>query len=107
MTAAYERKHLNYSELALESQEVGLRARVYPAEDGCQGFVCRSAVQLLCGAGGPGSNLRIIIEELAEDAKKRATGYGSWGKHNRWNQQPCKAAARGGGEMSPTFHCCV
>lgn len=41
MAAAHKRKHLKYSELVAECQEAGWRARVYPVEVGCRGFVGR------------------------------------------------------------------
>lgn len=37
MTAAYDRKHLKYSELAAGCQGAGWRARVYPVEGGSGG----------------------------------------------------------------------
>lgn len=69
--------------------------------------MCRSAVQLLCGAEVPGSNLWIIIEELGEDAEKRATGCGSRESILGGANTLVKAAAGAGGQMSATFHCCV
>ncbi len=44
MTAAHERKHLKYSELAAECREAGWRARVYPVEVGSRGFVSKTVV---------------------------------------------------------------
>lgn len=46
MAAAHERKHLKYSNLAVECQEVGWRARVYPVKVGSRGFVGKAAVHL-------------------------------------------------------------
>lgn len=70
MTAAHERKRLKYAELAAECQEAGWKARVYPVEVGSRGFVGKTAVQLLRGAGVMGSNLRKAMKELGEEAEK-------------------------------------
>uniref|UniRef100_A0A3B4XDA6 Reverse transcriptase domain-containing protein n=1 Tax=Seriola lalandi dorsalis TaxID=1841481 RepID=A0A3B4XDA6_SERLL len=70
MTAAHERKHLKYSELAAECQEAGWRARVHPVEVGSRGFVGKAAVQLLRRAGLTGSSLRKAVKELGEEAEK-------------------------------------
>ena len=74
MTAAQERKHLKYSELAAECQEAGWKAKVYPVEVGCRGFVSKAIVQLLRGAGMTGSNLRRAVKELGEEAENVSKG---------------------------------
>lgn len=63
MTAAHERKRLKYSELA-----AGWKARLYPVEVGCRGFVGKIVVQRLHGAGMVGSKLRKAVKELGEEA---------------------------------------
>lgn len=99
MTAAHKRKHLKYSELAAECKEVGWRARVYPVEVRCQGFVGRTAVQLFHGAGVAGSNLRKTIKELVDK------GAGAPDKAQRVGDNPSvKGAAGGGRETTPTCH---
>lgn len=67
ITAAHERKHLKYSKLAAEHQEAGWKAKVYPVEVGCRGFVSKAVVQLFRGADGmTRSNLRKAVKELGE-----------------------------------------
>jgi len=70
-----------WEELAVECQEAGWRARVYPVEVGCQGFVGRTAVQLLHGAGVAGSNFWKAIKELVEEAEKASYWLQHWKKH--------------------------
>ncbi|ROL50355.1 Tripartite motif-containing protein 35 [Anabarilius grahami] len=91
MTAAHERKHLKYSELAAESQETGWRARVYPVEVRCRGFVGRTEVQLLHGAGVAGSNLRNAIKKLGKEAEKASYWLWLQRKHNGWGPTPLAA----------------
>lgn len=68
--AAAERKHLKYSELVVECQEAGWRARVYPVEVGSRGFVGKAAVHLLRSAELTGSSLRKVVKELREEVEK-------------------------------------
>lgn len=66
MVTAQKRKHLKYPGLAVQCQEAGWKARVYPVEVGNQGFVGRTVVQLLHGAGTMDSNLQKAVKELGE-----------------------------------------
>ena len=42
---AYERKKLRYTELAADAQQRGWKAKVYPVEVGCRGFVASSTIK--------------------------------------------------------------
>ena len=88
MTAAHERKHLKYSELAAECQEAGWRVRVYPVEVGSRGFVGKTVVQLLRSAGMMGTSLRKAVKELGEEAEKAS--YWLWlrRKEKGWGLTP-------------------
>lgn len=71
--------------LSIQSwQDAGWKARVYPVEVGCWGFVSKAVVQLLHGAGMTGSNLRKAVKELGEEAEKAS--YWLWlrRKDNAW-----------------------
>lgn len=95
MVTAHKRKHLKYPELAVERKEAGLKARFYPVEVGYQGFVGRTVVHLLHGAGTMGSNLQKAVKELGEGRRKRASACGFGGKTVIWGQCPSKGRYRG------------
>lgn len=69
MTAAHEREHLKYSELAAECQEAGWSSREYPA-------------------GLMGSSLQKAVKELGEEAEKAS--YWLWlrRKESGWGLKP-------------------
>ncbi|KAK7886737.1 hypothetical protein WMY93_026358 [Mugilogobius chulae] len=70
---AYERKSLKYSDLAAEAEQRGWKARVYPVEVGCRGFVSRSTIKLLKDLGIRGKALQQTLKSLsgaAEDASR-------------------------------------
>ena len=48
---AYEPKKLRYTELAADAQQQGWKAKVYPVEVGCRGFVAYSTIRLLKDLG--------------------------------------------------------
>ncbi len=58
---AYERKKLRYIELAADAQQRGWKAKVYPVEVGCRGFVASSSIRLLKDLGIHGQALRQTI----------------------------------------------
>ncbi len=61
---AYERKKLRYTELA------GWKAKVYPVEVGCRGFVASSTIRLLKDLGIHGQALRQTIRSVSEAAER-------------------------------------
>jgi len=67
-------------ELTIPWEELAVKW-VYPVEVGCQGFVGRTAAQLLHGAGVAGSNFRKAIKELVEEAEKASYWLQHWKKH--------------------------
>ena len=66
MTTAHDTKHLKYAELAAGYQDADWKARIYPVEVGCRGFVSKAVVQLLQSAGMTGLNLRKAVKELGD-----------------------------------------
>ena len=83
---AYERKKLKYEELRLEAEQKGWRARVFPVEVGCRGFVGRSVISLLGELGVGGKNLRKTVREMSEEAARTSNwiwmrrAVSAWGK---------------------------
>lgn len=75
----------------MECQEAG-KASVYPVEVGYQGFVGRTEVQLLHGAGTMDSNLQKAVKELVEE---QASGCGFGGRTVIRGQCPIKGRYRG------------
>lgn len=71
-TAAHERKHLNYCELAVEV--------------GRMGIVGKAAVQMLCSAGVTGTSLRKAVKELGEEAQMVSYWLRLGRKGNGWGQ---------------------
>ena len=67
---AYERKKLRYTELAAEAQQRGWKAKVYPIEVGCRGFVASSTIKLLKDLGVHGQALRQTVRSLSEAAER-------------------------------------
>ena len=54
---AYEHNKLCYTELAVDAQQRGWKAKVYPVEVGCRGFVASSTIRLLKDLGIHGQAL--------------------------------------------------
>lgn len=67
---AYERKKLRYIELAADAQQRGWKAKVYPVEVGCRGFVASSTIRLLKDLGIHGQALRQTIKSVSEAAER-------------------------------------
>lgn len=67
---AYERKKLRYTELAADAQQRGWKAKVYPVEVGCRGFVASSTIKLLKDLGIHGQALRQTVRSLSEAAER-------------------------------------
>ena len=67
---AYERKKLRYTELAADAQQRGWKAKVYPVEVGCRGFVASSTIKLLKDLGIHGQALRHTVRSLSEAAER-------------------------------------
>lgn len=67
---AYERKKLRYTDLAEDAQQRVWRARVYPVEIGCRGFVAASSIRVLKDLGIQGQPLRQTIKSVSEAAEK-------------------------------------
>lgn len=95
MTSAHERKYLKYTELAVECQEAGWKARIHPVEVGCWDFVGSSAVWLLQDVGMAGANLRRPMKELGKRQKDQDIDYGSRERIAVGEQHLCKGSCRG------------
>ncbi|KAJ8010190.1 hypothetical protein DPEC_G00072420 [Dallia pectoralis] len=67
---AYERKKLRYTDLAADAQQRGWRAKIYPVEVGCRGFVAFSTTKLLKDLGICGQALRQTIRAVSEAAER-------------------------------------
>ncbi|KAK0131293.1 hypothetical protein N1851_034009 [Merluccius polli] len=67
---AYERKKLRYTELAADAQQRGWKAKVYPVEVGCRGFVAYSTIRLLKDLGIHGQALRQAARSVSEAAER-------------------------------------
>lgn len=59
-----------YEELRVEAEQKGWRARVYPVEMGCRGYVWRSVISLL-GEVGVGGNKKLNVKLLRKCQKKQ------------------------------------
>ena len=73
---AFERKRLRYANLAAEAEGRGWKAKVWPVEVGCRGFVARSTTRLLKEVGIRGQAQRKAVKELATAAE--------WSSHWLW-----------------------
>ncbi|KAI7789396.1 putative tyrosine-protein kinase transmembrane receptor ROR2 [Triplophysa rosa] len=62
---AFERKNLRYAKLAVEAEDRGWTAKVFPVEVGCRGFVSNSTTRLLKKVGIRGQAQRTVVKELA------------------------------------------
>ena len=67
---AYEPKKLRYTELAADAQQRGWKAKVYPVEVGCRGFVAYSTIRLLKDLGIHGQALRQATRSVSEAAER-------------------------------------
>ena len=67
---AYERKRLKYADIAAEAEQRGWRARVFPVEVGCRGFVATSTTKLLKGMGVRGQAFQQAVKSLSEAAER-------------------------------------
>ncbi|KAJ8014448.1 hypothetical protein DPEC_G00040330 [Dallia pectoralis] len=67
---AYEHNKLRYTDLAADAQQRGWRAKIYPVEVGCRGFVASSTTRLLKDHGICGQALRQTIRAVSEAAKR-------------------------------------
>ncbi|KAJ7998144.1 hypothetical protein DPEC_G00219550 [Dallia pectoralis] len=66
---AFERKSLKYTELAVDAEQRGWKAKVCPVEVGCRGFVGKSTIRLLKELGVQGQTLRRTINALSGAAE--------------------------------------
>ncbi|KAJ8010150.1 hypothetical protein DPEC_G00071990 [Dallia pectoralis] len=67
---AYELKKLRYTDLAADAQQRGWRAKIYPVEVGCRGFVASSTTRLLKDLGICGQALRQTVRAVSEAAER-------------------------------------
>ncbi|MGH0144990.1 UNVERIFIED_CONTAM: hypothetical protein FKN15_057550 [Acipenser sinensis] len=67
---AYERKKLQYTQLAAEAERRGWRVQVYPVEVGCRGFVAHSTTWFLRDIGFSGQELQRIVKNLSAAAER-------------------------------------
>lgn len=63
-------KKLHYIELAADAQQREWKAKVYPVEVGCRGFVALSTIRLLKDLGIHGQALRQTIRSISEAAER-------------------------------------
>jgi len=67
---AYERKKLQYAQLATEAEQRGWRVQVYAVEVGCQGFVAYSTSRFLRSVGFSGQELHRTVKNVSEAAER-------------------------------------
>ncbi|KAI8506911.1 hypothetical protein Bbelb_153500 [Branchiostoma belcheri] len=67
---AHERKRAKYTELVIDSQKRGWRARCAPVEVGCRGFAGQSLSRSLKLLGVRGPQLRHAIRDILEAAER-------------------------------------
>ncbi len=84
---AYERKKLRYTELAADAQQRGWKAKVYPVEVGCRGFVASSTIRLLKDLGIHGQALRQTIRSVSEAAERSSQWIWIKRKDHCWAQK--------------------
>ncbi len=84
---AYERKKLRYTELAADAQQRGWKAKVYPVEVGCRGFVASSTIRLQKDLGIHGQALRQTIRSVSEAAERSSQWIWIKRKDHCWAQK--------------------
>ncbi len=84
---AYEHKKLRYTELAADAQQRGWKAKVYPVEVGCRGFVASSTIRLLKDLGIHGQALRQTIRSVSEAAERSSQWIWIKRKDHCWAQR--------------------